>query len=252
MNIGHNKESSDGIRKRRVLLVDDHPILCEGLSQRINGEPDLEVCGQARNAHTALEAMETLQPHVAIVDIALGEGNGVELIKDMKVRFPHLPALVLSMHDEALYAERSLHAGARGYVMKQEDPEVLLRAIRQVLLGQVYLSERVRDGIVNRLGGNTPKESTSSLISQLSDRELQVFQLIGDGFATHEIAEQLHLSMKTVASHRENTKKKLRLTTGEQLVRFAIHWQRYRGSGDAPADATRAQEKRHRPRMEQP
>ena len=118
------------------------------------------------------------------------------------------------MHDEALYAERSLHAGARGYVMKQEDPEVLLRAIRQVLLGQVYLSEKVRDRIVNRLGGNVPKDNASSLISQLSDRELQVFQLIGDGYATHEIADRLHLSMKTVASHRENIKRKLQLTTG--------------------------------------
>src|SRR5579859_4121288 len=149
-------ESGDSVHKHRVLLVDDHPILCEGLSQRINGESDLEVCGQARDARTALEAVEKLQPHVAIVDIALGEGNGVELIKDLKVRFPHLPALVLSMHDEALYAERSLRAGARGYVMKQEEPDVLLRAIRQVLLGQVYLSERVKDGIVSRLGGHVP------------------------------------------------------------------------------------------------
>ncbi|MGD1018910.1 MAG: response regulator transcription factor [Verrucomicrobiia bacterium] len=239
MKTGHTRESPDNTRKHRVLLVDDHPILCEGLSQRINGEPDLEVCGQARDAHTALEAMEKLQPHVAVVDIALGEGNGVELIKDMKVRFPHLPALVLSMHDEVLYAERSLHAGARGYVMKQEEPEVLLRAIRQILRGQVYLSERVRDGIVNRLGGTVPKDNASSLISLLSDRELQVFQLIGDGYATHEIAVRLHLSIKTVASHRENIKKKLNLVSGEEFVRFAIHWQRYRGEGDASQEKAR-------------
>jgi DNA-binding NarL/FixJ family response regulator len=252
MKTGNTKQSPDNVRKHRVLLVDDHPILCEGLSQRINGESDLEVCGQARDAHAALEAMEKLQPHVAIVDIALGEGSGVELIKDMKVRFPHLPALVLSMHDEALYAERSLHAGARGYVMKQEDPEVLLRAIRQVLLGQVYLSEKVRDRIVNRLGGNLPKNNTSSLISQLSDRELQVFQLIGDGYATHEIADRLHLSMKTVASHRENIKRKLRLTTGEQLARFAIHWQRYRDTSEALAAAAMPQEKPHRQKIGHP
>jgi len=249
MKTGNTRQSPDNVRKHRVLLVDDHPILCEGLSQRINGESDLEVCGQARDAHAALEAMEKLQPHVAIVDIALGEGSGVELIKDMKVRFPHLPALVLSMHDEALYAERSLHAGARGYVMKQEEPEVLLRAIRQILRGQVYLSERIRDGIVNRLGGAVPKGETSSLISQLSDRELQVFQLIGDGYATHEIADQLHLSMKTVASHRENIKWKLHLTTGEQLARFAIHWQRYRDTSEAPATAATPQEKPHRPKV---
>jgi DNA-binding NarL/FixJ family response regulator len=214
--------------KRRVLLVDDHPLVCEGLTQRINGEADLIVCGQARDAHSALEAIEKLQPHIAVVDIALGTGSGVELIKDIKVRYPRLPALVLSMHDEALYAERSLHAGAKGYVMKQEETTVLLQAIRQVLRGQVYLSDKVKDGIVNRLGGNLPEGEITSLIKKLSDRELQVFQLIGDGYATHEIADRLHLSMKTVASHRENIKKKLNLNTGEELARFAIHWLRYR------------------------
>src|SRR5579862_1952306 len=219
--------------RQRVLLVDDHPVVCEGLAQRINSEPDLEVCGQARDAHTALDAIEKLRPHIAVVDIALGSSSGVELIKDMKVRYPHLPALVLSMHDEALYAERSLHAGAKGYVMKQEVTEILLRAIRQVLRGQVYLSEKVRDGIVNRLGGNLPEGKVTSLTQQLSDRELEVFQLIGDGYATHEIAERLHLSMKTVASHRENIKRKLKLTGGEQVARFAIHWQRHRDDTDS-------------------
>ena len=162
--------------KRRVLLVDDHPLVCEGLTQRINREADLEVCGQARDAHSALEAIEKLRPHIAIVDIALGTGSGVELIKDIKVRYPRLPALVLSMHDEALYAERSLHAGAKGYVMKQEETAVLLQAIRQVLRGQVYLSDKVKNRIVNRLGGNLPQGEVTSLIKKLSDRELQVFQ----------------------------------------------------------------------------
>jgi len=221
------RNTTEADDKRRVLLVDDHPIVCEGLAQRINGEDDLEVCGQARDVQAALEAIEKLQPHIAVVDIALGEGNGVELLKDIKVRFPRLPALVLSMHDEALYAERSLHAGAKGYVMKQEDPDVLLRAIRQVLRGQVWLSDKVKDGIVNRMGGNMPEGEVTSLIKQLSDRELQVFQLIGDGYATHEIADRLHLSMKTVASHRENIKKKLNQRSGEELARFAIHWGRY-------------------------
>jgi DNA-binding NarL/FixJ family response regulator len=219
--------------KRRVLLVDDHPLVCEGLTQRINTEADLVVCGQARDAHSALEAIEKLQPHIAVVDIALGTGSGVELVKDIKVRYPHLPALVLSMHDETLYAERSLHAGAQGYVMKQEETAVLLQAIRQVLRGQVFLSDKVKNGIVNRLGGNLPQGQVTSLIKKLSDRELQVFQLIGDGYATHEIAEQLHLSMKTVASHRENIKKKLNLTSGEALARFAINWLRYRTEGDS-------------------
>ena len=214
--------------KQRVLLVDDHPVLCEGLAQRINEEPDLEVCGQARDAHTALDVIEKVRPDIAIVDISLGEGSGVELVKDIKVRYPNLPTLVLSMHDEALYAERSLHAGAKGYVMKQEETGILLGAIRQVLRGQVYLSERVKNAIVNRIGGNQPEGRVTSVAYKLSDRELEVFQLIGDGFATHEIARRLHLSTKTVASHREHIKQKLNLKTGEELARYAIHWQRYR------------------------
>jgi DNA-binding NarL/FixJ family response regulator len=214
--------------KQRVLLVDDHPILCEGLAQKINSEPDLMVCGQVRDAHSALDAIDRLRPDIAVVDLALGGDSGVELIKDLKVRHPRLPALVLSMHDEAFYAERSLRAGAKGYVMKQEDTAVLLRAIRQVLQGKVYLSEKVKDAIVNRLGGNAPDGGINSRAQQLSDRELEVFQLIGDGYATHEIADHLHLSIKTVATHRENIKRKLKLKSSEELGRSAIHWQRYR------------------------
>jgi DNA-binding NarL/FixJ family response regulator len=228
MRSERTKQSVVRDAKQRVLLVDDHPLVCEGLMQRINMEPDLEVCGQARDGHSALDAIEKLQPNIAVVDIALGAGSGVELIKDIRVRYPRLPALVLSMHDEDLYAERSLHAGAKGYVMKQEETNVLLRAIRQVLNGQLYLSEKVKDGIVKRLGGIIPNGQVTSLIKQLSDRELEVFQFIGDGFATHEIADRLHLSMKTVASHRENIKRKLNLRNGEELSRFAIHWLRYR------------------------
>jgi len=221
--------------KQRVLLVDDHPLVCEGLAQRINGEPDLEVCGQARDAHAALEAIEKLRPHIAIIDLALGEGSGIELIKDVKLRYPQLPTIVLSMHDETLYAERSLHAGAKGYVMKQEETDVLLLAIRQVLRGQVYLSGKVTNVIVNRLGGNLPQDKVMSLAQRLSNRELEIFQLIGDGYATHEIARRLHLSTKTVASHREHIKEKLNLKTSEELARFAIHWLRYRATG---VDAT--------------
>jgi DNA-binding NarL/FixJ family response regulator len=221
--------------KQQILLVDDHPVVCEGLAQRINAEPDLAVCGRASDGHSALDAIEKLRPHIAVVDIALGAGSGVELIKDIKVRYPHLPALVLSMHDEQLYAERSLHAGAKGYVMKQEETTVLLRAIRQVLRGELYLSEKVKNGIVRRLGGIVPDGEAISLIKQLSDRELEVFQLIGDGFATYEIANRLHISVKTIASHRENIKRKLNLSGGEQLARFAIHWLRYR---DAEPEAT--------------
>jgi DNA-binding NarL/FixJ family response regulator len=214
--------------KQRVLLVDDHPLVCEGLAQRINGEPDLEVCGQARDAHAALAAIEKLQPHIVVVDLALGEGSGIELIKDVKLRYPHLPTLVLSMHDEALYAERSLQAGAKGYVMKQQETDTLLQSIRQVLRGEVYLSEKVRNTIINRIGGNVAEGKITSLAQRLSNRELEIFQLIGDGYATQEIARRLHLSSKTVASHREHIKEKLNLRTSEELARFAIHWLRYR------------------------
>ena len=218
-------------------------MVCEGLAQRINAEPDLQVCGLVHDGHSALDAIEKLRPHIAVVDIALGAGSGVELIKDIKVRYPRLPALVLSMHDEELYAERSLHAGAKGYVMKQEETAVLLRAIRQVLRGQLYLSEKVKDGIVKRLGGIVPDGQVISLIKQLSDRELEVFQFIGDGFATHEIADRLHISMKTVASHRENIKRKLNLSDGEQLARFAINWLRYRDAEPNAAVSPAAQPK---------
>jgi len=236
MGTPHAKQQNAAERKRQVLLVDDHPILCEGLAQKINGEPDLNVCGQVRDAHAALEAIEKLGPDIAVVDLALGGDSGIELIKDIKVRHPHLPALVLSMHDEALYAERSLHAGAKGYVMKQEDPSVLLLAIRQVLSGQIYVSEKVKDVIVNRLGGNLPEGKITSLAQQLSDRELEIFQLVGDGYAAHEIASRLHLSIKTVATHREHIKQKLHLKTGEELTRAAIHWQRYRATTTAATD----------------
>ena len=237
MKAVHAKQPNVADNKQRVLLVDDHAILCEGLAQKINSEPDLIVCGQVRDAHAALEAIEKLQPHIAVVDLALVGDSGVELIKDIKVRHPHLPALVLSMHDEVFYAERSLRAGAKGYVMKQEDTVVLLRAIRQVLQGEVYLSEKVKNAIVNRLGGNLPEGQIASRAQQLSDRELEVFQLIGDGYATHEIADHLHLSIKTVATHRENIKRKLKLKSSEELGRSAIHWQRYRqvGSNDSLA-----------------
>jgi DNA-binding NarL/FixJ family response regulator len=231
MKAAQSKQPEAADIKQRVLLVDDHPLVCEGLAQRINGEVDLVVCGQARDANAALNAIEKLRPHIAVVDLALGEGSGIELIKDLKLRYPNLPTIVLSMHDETLYAERSLQAGAKGYVMKQEETDVLLQAIRQVLLGQVYLSGKVTNVIVNRLGGNLPKDKVTSLAQRLSNRELEIFQLIGDGYATQEIARRLHLSTKTVASHREHIKEKLNLRTSEELARFAIHWLRYRTAG---------------------
>ena len=215
--------------KTRILLVDDHPILREGVSQRINRESDMVVSAEAKDAHTALEMVRTGKLDVAVVDIALEGSNGIELIKDFKVRYPELPVIVLSMHDESLYAERALKAGARGYVMKNEDPSVLVQAIRRVLNGKVHLSERATTKILNRMAGEQSPEVASPL-DLLSDRELQVFDLIGQGFGTSEISARLHLSVKTVATHRENIKRKLKLTAANELVRFAIPWVRDRAA----------------------
>ena len=211
-----------------ILLVDDHPLVRDQLRAVVESEKDLRICGETEDGHHALSVISATKPGLAIVDLTLKRSSGFDLIKEIHQRHPKLPVLVLSMHDEALYAERSLQAGARGYVMKQQETDILLEAIRQVLRGKVYLSERVRDTIVNRIGGNVNEDKSASLAQRLSNRELEVFQLIGDGYATHEIARRLHLSAKTVASHREHIKEKLNLRTGEELARFAIHWLRYR------------------------
>src|ERR1700719_3180838 len=210
-----NQKSSNGVaRKRRVFNVDDHPLVRDGLANFINQQADLAVCGEAEDSAGAIAGIESCRPDVALIDISLKNESGLELVKTLQAQFAQVALIVLSMHDEELYAERSLHAGARGYVMKQEETAVLLRAIRQVLRGEIYLSEKVKNGIVKRLGGIVPDGQVTSLIKQLSDRELEIFQLIGDGFATHEIANRLHISMKTVASHRENIKRKLNLNDG--------------------------------------
>jgi len=234
-----SKKAAAEDARRRILLVDDHPIVREGLRQRINVQPDLVVCGEASDAHAALDAIEAHKPDVAIIDIAMNGKSGLELVKDIKARYPHQLMLVLSMHDERLYAERTLRAGAKAYVMKQDDPEVLLRAIREVLAGKVHLSESIKDVIVSRLGGAAKEDAIATAVDQLSDRELEIFQLMGDGYGTHEIADRLHLSIKTVASHRENIKQKLRSKDGNELMRFAIHWARYRDPSQTPPAAPR-------------
>ncbi len=211
--------------RTRILIVDDHPLLREGVAQRINRETDLVVCAEAASAAEALEAVAAHEPDMAVVDISLGGKNGIELIKDLKVRQPKLPVIVLSVHDESLYAERALWAGARGYVMKQETTDALIQAIRRVRTGQVYVSERVAGKILNRIAGHRSGETTSP-VDELSDRELEIFQLIGDGYSTGEIARRLHISPKTVLTHREGIKRKLSLPGAATLTRFAIHWAR--------------------------
>jgi DNA-binding NarL/FixJ family response regulator len=209
--------------KYRVLLIDDHPILRKGLAELINQEPDLTVCGEAEEAPKAFEAVGVLNPDVAVVDISLRGGNGLELIKNIKARWPDLPLLVLSMHDETLYAERALRAGSLGYIMKEEAIEKVLTAIRHVIAGEIFLSDRMKARLINQLVGGRMKQGGSS-IDSLSDRELEVFRLIGEGRGTRQIAEELRLSVRTVEAYREYIKDKLNLKNGTELVQHAFQY----------------------------
>ena len=207
----------------RVLLVDDHPIVRQGLILMINHESTMEVCAEAETAPDALKAIAGTKPDVAVVDLSLKGTNGLELIKDIKVRFPRLPVLVLSMYDEGVYAERSLRAGARGYMMKEEATEKVLTALRQILAGQIYLSESMASRLLHQVAGGH-RQLGESPADVLSDRELEVFQLIGEGFGTSEIAKKLHLSPKTIETYRAHLKEKLNLQNATELLQHAIQW----------------------------
>jgi len=209
--------------RKRVLIVDDHPITRSGLVQLINSQPDLEVCGEAGNAANALSALDACDPDLAIVDITLPDKNGLELIKDIRALRPGLPILVISMHEESLYAERVLRAGARGYVMKREGGEKLMQAIRQVAKGKISLSERMSGQILELFSGREPRRQRSR-IEQLSDREFEVFELIGAGLSAREIAAKLHLSAKTVQAHRANIMRKLQVKSVSKLVSYSARW----------------------------
>ncbi len=210
--------------KRKVLIVDDHPILRKGLALLINQEPDLIVCAEAEHAQMALEIIDDVMPDMAIVDISLPGIDGIELIKMFRLRNKNLPVLIVSMHDEALYAERSLRAGARGYIMKQEALEKVLVAIRKVLDGEIFVSERVTTRMLEKFVSTEGIREAASPIDLLSNRELTVLRLIGQGHKTRQIAEKLHLSMKTVESYRAHIKDKLKLTDGTDLLKYAIQW----------------------------
>jgi len=213
--------------RKRVLIVDDHPITRSGLVHLINSQPDLEVCGQAGNASEALSALDACDLEVALVDITLPDKSGLELIKDIRALRPGLPVLVISMHDESLYAERVLLAGARGYVTKHEGGEKLMQAIRRVASGNIYLSERMSGRILELFcGGRSAGER--SPIEQLSDREFEVLELIGVGLSTDEIAAKLHLSAKTVQAHRANVKRKLSVKATPELISYAASWIEHR------------------------
>jgi len=215
----------EGYAPRRVLIVDDHPIVRQGLRRMIDPEPDLMVCGEAQNEREARAAIRELNPDIVIVDISLAQGDGLELVRDVHAQQPDLPMLVLSMHDEMIYAERLLAAGASGYIMKQAASDQLLIALRRVLDGQTYLSETMANMLLGQ--GGEPASSTCASadpIDRLSNRELQVLSLIGRGLSSREAADSLGVSVKTVESHRQSLKRKLNLTTNARLLQYAINW----------------------------
>ena len=212
---------ADAAEQVRVLLVDDHSIVRQGMRMLIAQEPDMVVCGEAASAHEALEDVEKSSPHVAVVDLSLKDSSGLELIKDLKIRHPNVLVLVLSMRDESFYAERVLRAGAKGYISKEEGTERLIEGIRTVLRGEIYVSEKLAAKLLNTYVGGSPAESP---VRKLTDREVEVLEWIGHGLTTREIAEKLHLSIKTIDSHREHIKDKLKLDNATELLKHAIQW----------------------------
>lgn len=218
-----SKTKTSAAKATRILLVDDHPMMREGLRQIICNEADLMVCGEAENAFQGLELIGQLKPDLVLVDITLPDKSGLELIKDAQALHPSTPVLVISMHDETLYVERVLRAGARGYIMKHEGGKKIMQAIRQVLAGQISVSEKMSAKILEIFSGQGT-ESARSPVENLTDREFEVFRYIGEGLSTKKIAEKMHVSPKTVEVHRMNVKAKLKLQTAAELIRYAVRW----------------------------
>jgi DNA-binding NarL/FixJ family response regulator len=212
---------------KRIFLVDDHPLVREWLTTHLRQQGDLAVCGEAENSPRALQGILALKPDIVIVDISMSGRSGIDLIKDLKRLQPNVGVVVLSMHDEMTYAERALRAGARGYVMKREATDKIVAAIRQVLAGNVYVSDRVQARLAERFVGGIPPASQSP-VNLLSDRELEVFQLLGQGRDTKQIAEELRVNFKTVHTYCARIKEKLRLTKATELLREAVRWEEER------------------------
>jgi DNA-binding NarL/FixJ family response regulator len=209
--------------RKKILIVDDHPMMREGLAQLIAREADLEVCGEAEDAGEAMKAVSSLNPDLVLIDITLTGKNGIELIKDIRAFSPDVLMLVISMHDESLYAERVLRAGGRGYIMKQEGGKRMMLAIRRVLDGQIYVSEKISAKILDLFSGRR-SQSENSPLERLTDRELEVFQKIGQALSTKEIGQQLHISGKTVEVHKGHIKEKLGLKSTRELISYAARW----------------------------
>ena len=208
-----------GTASRRILLVDDHPIVRQGLRRMIANERDLEVCGEAETVREARRAVRDLAPDVVVVDLSLREGDGIDLVRELRAHHPDLPVLVLSMHDESVFAGRLLAAGARGYIMKQAASEQFVAAVRCVLAGGTYASDAIGAPPPSR-----QEPAGQGLVGRLSNRELQILQMLGRGLSSRQVAEALHLSIKTVEAHRQRIKGKLDLNTSAQLVQFAANW----------------------------
>jgi DNA-binding NarL/FixJ family response regulator len=217
------KTRATATAKRQVLIVDDHPVVRQGIRAVIDKAEDLVVTGEADSVYDALRLIGQLQPDVVVTDISLGGDSGLDLIKDIRIRHGDLPVLALSVHDEGIYAERVLRAGANGYLTKAEGPQCVLRALRTVLAGEIFLSDAMSRRMLSKMTGR--KNSGDGLsVDRLTDRELQVFELIGKGLNTRQTAEALHLSVKTVESHRANIKEKLQIGSATELLQQAIHW----------------------------
>ncbi len=218
----HNSHPTAGTKKR-IMVVDDHPIVRQGLSLLINREPDMVVCGEAEEAMGAMHVLASARPDVLLLDISLNGPDGLDVLKNVRATHPTLPVLILSMHDESIYAERALRAGANGYIMKQEATEKVLVAVRRILSGEIYVSDRIANRMLRHYITRSGTVRNSS-IADLSDRELEVFRLIGEGHGTRQIAEELHLSVKTVESYQAHIKEKLSLRSARELMQHAIQW----------------------------
>lgn len=211
--------------KKKILLVEDHPIFRLGLAELINQEEDFITFGDSKDVIPAIEEIEALKPDLIIADISLKSSDGIDLVKYVKKHHKHIPVLVLSMHDEYLYAQRALHAGARGYIMKQEAMESVVTAIQHVLDGKIYLNEKVKEHILSNISED-PETQAKTPADRLTDRELQVFKMIGRGFSSRDIAQRLFLSIKTIGTYRERIKEKLSLKHANELVRCAVHFEK--------------------------
>lgn len=210
-------------KEKRILIVEDHPIFRMGMCELVNQEKDLTVCGSAEDVSKAMALVESEDPDLVILDLSLKSSNGMTLIKDLNKYYKNIPVLVLSMHEESLHAERCLLAGAKGYLMKHETKDSVIDAIHKIFAGKKYISQRVMDNLLDKIGAKSEKEQDSP-VQSLTDRELEIFQMIGKGFSSGQIAGRLNLSVKTIGAHRERIKQKLGFKTGGELVRYAVLW----------------------------